>query len=89
MPLAFITLETEDANGLMNLLVSQMIDNAGLSSDGKEKLRRWRTQHAAGTVEMSDLTLAFNDALGQEMDERQRKLIRRKGRYVSTSGQRG
>jgi hypothetical protein len=87
--LAFITLETEDANGLMNLLVSQMIDNAGLSADGKDKLRKWRTARASGTVEMSELTIAFNDVLGQEMDERQRKLIRRKGRYVSTSGQRG
>ncbi|HET9199815.1 MAG TPA: hypothetical protein VFO84_02415 [Dehalococcoidia bacterium] len=87
--MAFITLETEDANGLMNLLVSQMIDNADLSADGKAKLRTWRSDHASGTVEMSDLTIAFNDALGQEMDERQRKLIKRKGRYVSTSGQRG
>lgn len=87
--MAFITLETEDANGLMNLLVSQMIDNADLSPDGKAKLRKWRTERAAGTVEMSDLTIAFNDVLGQEMDERQRKLIRRKGHYVSTSGQRG
>jgi hypothetical protein len=73
----------------MNLLVSQMIDNAGLSADGKDKLRKWRTARASGTVEMSELTIAFNDVLGQEMDERQRKLIRRKGRYVSTSGQRG
>ena len=87
--MAFITLETEDANGLMNLLVSQMIDNAGLSADGKDKLRKWRTARAGGTVEMSELTIAFNDVLGQEMDERQRKLIRRKGRYISTSGQRG
>ena len=87
--MAFITLETDDANGLMNLLVSQMIDNADLSPDGKTKLRKWRTDRAAGTVEMADLTIAFNDALGQEMDERQRKLIKRKGRYISTGGQRG
>jgi hypothetical protein len=87
--MAFITLENDDANGLANLLVSQMIDNAGVSQEGKAALRTWRTNHASGTAEMAELTEAFNEVLGNEQDERQRKLIRRKGRYVSTRGQRG
>ncbi|MEX2237334.1 MAG: hypothetical protein WEB00_07355 [Dehalococcoidia bacterium] len=87
--MAFVTLETDDANGLVNLLVSQIIDNAGIGPDGKAKLRKWRTERSSGTAEMADLTLALNEELGQEIDERARKLIKRKGRYVSTAGKRG
>ncbi len=33
---------------------------------------------------MSDLTVTMNEALGTRLDERTQRLIRRKGRYVST-----
>jgi hypothetical protein len=87
--MAFITLETDDANGLMNLMVGYMVDNAGLTADGKAALKRWRQDRSAGTAEMAELTIAFNEALGNQLDERTTKLIKRKGRYVTTRGERG
>jgi hypothetical protein len=79
-----IILDSDEAWSLMTMIVSQMIDKAGVSSDGKAKLRRWRTERANGTAEMAELTLDLNEALGSTLDEKTTRLIRRQGRYVST-----
>ena len=79
-----VILDGDEAWSLMTVIVSQMIDKAGLSSDGKARLRRWRTDHAAGTPSMNELTLDMNEALGSTLDEKTTRLIRQKGRYVSS-----
>ena len=79
-----IILDVDEAWSLMTTMVSQMIDRAGISGDGKAKLRKWRTDRAAGTAEMADLTVEMNEALGSTLDEKTTRLIRRKGYYAST-----
>lgn len=79
-----VIVDNEETWSLMSLMVSQMIDRAGLSSDGKAILRRWRTDRTTGTVELGDLTVEFNDALGSTLDEKTTRLIRQRGRYVSS-----
>jgi len=79
-----VILETDEAWSLMSLIVSQMIDHAGASPAGKAALRRWRTDRAVGTVEMDELALALNEALGSTIDEKTTRMIRRRGRYVSS-----
>jgi len=68
----------------MSLMISQIIDRAELTTDGKVIVRRWRTERATGTVELADLTVDFNDALGSTLDDKTTRLIRRRGRYEST-----
>jgi hypothetical protein len=68
----------------MTIIVSQMIDKAGVSTDGKARLRKWRSDRADGTAEMANLTVALNEALGSTLDEKTTRLIRKKGYYVST-----
>lgn len=82
--MAFVTLEPDEAWSIMSLVVSQMVDNAGVSTEGKGALRRWRGDRSVGTVEMSELTIDLNEAIGSVLDERTTRLIRRKGRYIST-----
>jgi hypothetical protein len=79
-----VIIETDEAWSLMSLIVSHIIDNAGVSGAGKTALRRWRTAHAVGTVEMDDLALALNEALGNVIDDKTTRMIRRRGRYVSS-----
>lgn len=79
-----IILDNEETWSLMLLMVSQVIDRAGLSSEGKAAVRRWRTDRATGTVEEADLTVEFNEAIGSTLDDKTTRLIRRQGRYVST-----
>lgn len=79
-----VVLETDEAWSLMSVIVSYVIDHSGVSSDGKSKLRRWRTERELGTVEMDELAVAMNEALGTYIDERTERKVRRRGRYVST-----
>ena len=79
-----VILDNDEAWSLMTFMVSQIIDQAGLSGDGRAKLRRWRTDRAAGTSEMADITVAMNEALGTVMDEKTTRLIRARGHYIST-----
>ena len=79
-----IILDNEETWSLMSLMVSQIVDRAGLSSEGKAALRKWRTERSEGSVELSDLTVEFNEAIGSTLDEKTTRLIRRRGRYVSS-----
>lgn len=79
-----IVLETDEAWSLMSIITSYVVDHSGVSQDGKAKMRRWRSDRALGTVEMDDLATAFNEALGTYLDEKTARMIRRRGRYVST-----
>lgn len=79
-----IILDNEEVWSLMSLMVSQIVDKANLSGDGRTRVRRWRSDRATGTAELADLTVDFNDALGSTLDEKTARLIRRRGHYIST-----
>jgi hypothetical protein len=77
-----IVMETDEANSLMSVITSYLIDNAGLSQDGKSRVRKWRTDRAAGSTGMDALAAAMNRALGTYLDEKTDRQVRRKGRYT-------
>ncbi len=79
-----VVLETDEAGSLMSIITSYVVDHSGVSQDGKAKIRRWRSDRTLGTVEMDELATAFNEALGTYLDEKTARMIRRRGRYVST-----
>lgn len=79
-----IILDVDEAWSMMTLMVSQMIDKANLSSEGRASLRRWRTDRATGTGPMAELTIDMNESIGGTLDEKTTRLIRQKGRYVTS-----
>jgi len=79
-----VILDSDEAWSVMSLVVSQVLDQAELSEEGKAAVRRWRSDRVDGTGEMSDLCVTMNESLGTVLDERTQKLLRRKGWYVST-----
>ena len=79
-----VILEPDEAWSIMTLVVSQVLDGVELSAGAQSDVKRWRTERAEGTAEMSDLTVGMNDALGTVLDEQTTRLIRRKGWYVSS-----
>ena len=81
-----IILEPDEAWSLMMVIASYSIDHGNVSQDGKQAIRNWRKDRSVGTAEMSDLTVAMNEALGSFLDEKMTRQIRRKGRYISTKG---
>ncbi len=83
-----LILEADEAWSLMTLAVSQVLDGAEISDAGREAIRKWRSERADGTEAMNTLAEEMNEALGNVVDERTRKLIRRKGRYISSADRR-
>ncbi len=83
-----IILESDEAWSIMSLVVAQVLDQVDLSEEGQTVVRRWRSDHNDGTTEMSELTVSMNEALGTVLDEKTTRLVRRKGWYVSTGGER-
>ncbi|MFN8558804.1 MAG: hypothetical protein U0531_16185 [Dehalococcoidia bacterium] len=79
-----VILDGDEAWSLMTLMVSQMVDKAGLSADGKAKLRKWRTDRASGTTAMNELTMDMNEALGNTLEDKTTRLVRQRGRYISS-----
>ena len=59
-----VILEPDESWSLMTVIASYAIDSAGLSQDGKQRVRRWRTDRAQGTPPMEELSVAVNEALG-------------------------
>lgn len=83
-----LILDADEAWSIMTLTVSQVLDGAELSDDGRAAVRKWRSDRADGTEAMNALAEEMNEALGNIIDERTRKLIRRKGRYISSADRR-
>jgi hypothetical protein len=77
-----IVMETDEANSLMSVITSYVIDHAGLSQDGKQRVRKWRTDRAPGSPAMDGLAIAMNEALGSYIEEKTDRQVRRKGRFT-------
>ena len=77
-----IVLDPDEAWSLMALIVSQVLDGVELSDDGRHAIKKWRGDYADGSAPMLALAEEMNAALGNTIDDRTRRLIRRKGGYV-------
>ena len=80
-----VVLEADEAWSAMSLVVAQLLDGVELSDSARTAVRKWRSDRADGTEKMLDLAEAMNETLGNRLDAQTKKLIRRKGRYVSTA----
>ncbi len=79
-----LELEQEESIELLSLVVDRIIAEAGLATKDRAAVKRWRSDRAAGTVEMDDLAVAVNQTLDTYLDEKMTRTIRRRGRYVSS-----
>lgn len=79
-----VILETDEAWSIMMLVVSQVLDAVELSEKGKAAVKKWRTDRADGTAPMFELAEAMNVTLGNVIDEQTSRIVRRRGRFVST-----
>lgn len=77
-----VILEKDEAWSLVSLITSYIIDNGGVSQDGKQRIRSWRSDHD-GTPKLEELVAAINESLGAYSDEKTTRQIRKKGRFVT------
>ncbi len=62
-----VLLEEPETWSLLMLVSAIAIDNAEISPEGKEAIRRWRTERREGTEELKSLTDDLNEALNQRL----------------------
>lgn len=76
-----VLLEEAEAWSLMMLVSAVAIDNADISDEGKEAIKRWRSDRGENSPELSDLTDSLNEVLNQHIDEQLSRRVKHLGRY--------
>lgn len=65
----------------MMLVSAVAIDNADISEEGKEAIRRWRSERGEGSPELEQLTDEINEAINARLDEKFTRRVKHRGRY--------
>lgn len=76
-----VLLDEAEAWSLMMLISAVAVDNADLSQEGKEAIRRWRSDRSEGSPLLADLTEALNRALNAHIDAQFTRRVKSKGWY--------
>ncbi len=76
-----VMLEEPEAWSLMMLVSAVAVDNADLSNEGKEAIRRWRSDRPEGSLELGKLTDDLNKALNAHIDAKFLRRVKSGGRY--------
>ena len=76
-----VLLETAEAWSLMMLVSAVAIDNAGVSNEAREAIKRWRSDRNEASPEMQKLTDDLNLALNQHLDSKFYRRVKNRGWY--------
>jgi ferric-dicitrate binding protein FerR (iron transport regulator) len=79
-----VMLEPSEAWSLMMLASAIAIDNADISPEGKEAIRRWRSEHRDGSEALEELTDAINLALNARLDAKTLRRVKMRGQRAAT-----
>jgi hypothetical protein len=74
-----VILSVDEAHAILTLVSAQVLDNVELSEEAREAIRNWRRDRALGSKELDDYADVLNEALGNEIDERTTRFIRKRG----------
>ena len=76
-----VLLEEPEAWSLMMLVSAVAIDNADISEEAKEKIRRWRSDRAEKSPELDELTVDINTVLNQQLERTFLRRVKNTGWY--------
>ena len=76
-----VLFEEPETWSLMMLVSSVAIDNAELSEEGKEAIRKWRNERREASPEIEKLTGDMNKALNAYLDEKFMRRVKSRGWY--------
>ena len=84
-----VILNTDEVQAVISLVTSQVMDHVELSAEAKEAVRRWRRERDPGTPGLDEYALVFNEKIGNFIDARTTRMMRRRGKQrVSASEER-
>ena len=82
-----VILNVEEVHTIISLVTSQVIDHVDLAEKSKAAVRRWRQERDLGTTGLDEYAEAFNQALGNLIDERTTRMLRRRGKLRISAGE--
>jgi hypothetical protein len=74
-----VFLEDPETWSLMMLVSAVAIDNADISEEGKEAIKRWRSERPETSTEVSELTDEINKAINARVDAKFMRRIKTAG----------
>ena len=81
-----VILNTDEVHALLGIVTSHILDHVELSADGKKQIRGWRSERDAATVGLDEFTVSVNEAIGNFIDERTSRFLRKRGTVRVSSG---
>ncbi|MDP2327883.1 MAG: hypothetical protein CVU47_02570 [Chloroflexi bacterium HGW-Chloroflexi-9] len=75
-----VILNADEAQVVLSLVTSTVLDHVEVSEETREKIREYRRERASGTSELDEFTVALNEAIGNFIDERTRRMMRVRGK---------
>ncbi len=79
-----VLLEEPEAWSLMMLVSAVAIDNADLSEEAKEAIRRWRSDRPETSIDLQKLTDALNKAMNGHIDAKFMRRVKLSGGRADT-----
>jgi hypothetical protein len=76
-----VMLEEPEAWSLMMLVSAIAVDNAELSPEAAEAIRKWRSDRPEGSPQLGKLTEDLNKALNSHIDAKFLRRVKSKGWY--------
>lgn len=74
-----VILSVDEAHSILTLITAQVLDNVELSEETREALRSWRSDRGLGSKELDGYAEQLNEALGNAIDERTTRFLRKRG----------
>ena len=82
-----VILNIDEVHTVLTLVTSQVLDHVDLSDEAKKAVRDWRRDHAVGGSELDGFAVVFNEAIGNHLDERTTRMVRRRGKVRISAAQ--
>jgi hypothetical protein len=76
-----VLFEEPETWSLMMVVSSVAIDNAEISEEGKEAIRKWRNDRRETSPEVETLTIDLNKALNAYLDAKFMRRVKNRGWY--------
>lgn len=76
-----VLLEEPEAWSLMMLVSAVAMDNADISDEARDAIRRWRSERPETSPAMEELTEAMNAALNTHLDAKFMRRVKNRGWY--------
>jgi hypothetical protein len=80
-----VVLNTDEVQTIVALVSANILDHVELADETKRQIRDWRRERDVGTLGLDGFTVKLNEAIGNHIDERTTRMLRKRGKVRVSS----